>query len=658
MKKFQNLFLLSTLFCASIFSANPNPPVWPSNVKIFTTSTPTAVIQATADTVFATNGGQIPPDHGQFVNNGYALLFAPGTYTGLNIDIGYYTSIMGLGTTPSATTINSVSSPQGNNNFMVGALNSFWRSAENFSTTPALPWSPTTTIGMTWAASQASPLRKLNINGTLFLFQLVTPGFESGYSSGGFIADCTITGTTMNQSAVVSGSQQQWLTRNTDMLVPVGTMNPPWSNGVWSQVFVGCNGAPPSHCSNCPDGATPPCGCLNCTNPSCTPTCIGNPYTTVAATPVIAEKPFITSNATATSYQLVIPQIETNKIGTSQDNSSPTITVDFSQVYVATASADTAATINAQIDMGYHVILSPGIYNLTDSIRINQANTVVLGIGFPILISSTGQPCIIVGSVDGVRVGGILFQAGPSITPVTPTLFQWGPVGGDSSITSGFLYDCFARVGRFSGDPNEPFNPTNFMVQINSDNVICDNLWLWRADHDSQGLVFNENNACNTGMQVNGNNVTTYGLACEHTLQDLCQWNGNNGRCYFFQAEFPYDVPSSYGTIGYTGYRVGNSVTSHLGYALGVYCFFRDHVITVDSGIIAPGGTGIQFTNAFTRYLNGNGGIASVLNGNLGMNQSCNLPPSSAVTLECPGPAYLCDYSDQPLISRVRHKRR
>jgi hypothetical protein len=655
MNIFRTLILAGTFFCASALAVNPNPPVWPANVKVFTPSTPTATIQSTCDAIFATNGGQTPPDHGQFVNNGYALLFTPGAYTGLNINIGYYTSIMGLGTTPGGTTINSVSSPQGNNNYMVGALNSFWRSAENFSTTPALPWSPTATIGMTWAASQASPLRKINVNGSIFLFQLVTPGFQSGYSSGGFIADCTMTGTLMNESAIVSGSQQQWLTRNTDMSVPMGSMSPAWSNGVWSQVFVGCNGAPASHCSNCPQG-TPPCGCLNCTNPSCTVTCTGNPYTTIAATPIIAEKPYITANPSATSYQLVIPQIEMGKIGTSQDNSTPTVTVDFSQVYVAT-TLDSAATINAQLNMGYHVILTPGMYSLTDSIVINHADTVVLGIGFPILVSSTGKPCIAVGSVDGVRVGGILLQAGPSTAPVTPTLLQWGDPSAEESITSGFLYDCFARVGRFSSDPNEPFNQTQLMVQINSANVVCDNLWLWRADHDSQGLVYNLDNACNTGMQVNGSNVTAYGLACEHTLQDLCQWNGDNGRCYFFQAEFPYDVTASYASLGYTGYRVGNSVTNHQSYAAGVYSFFRDHDVTVKSGIVAPGGTGIQFTNAFTRYLNGNGGIAGVLNGNLGVNQNCNSPPSSAVTVECPGPAYLCDYSNQFTIPRIRKKR-
>jgi len=653
---FRNLILAGTVCCASAFAANPNPPTWPAEtVNVFTTATGTATIQATANTIFASNGGQ--PDNGQFVNQGYALLFAPGTYNGLDIKIGYYTSIIGLGMKPGDTIINHVSSPQGNNFYQVGALNSFWRTAENFKTTSPGLWTPTTNPGMTWAVSQASPLRKIHLDGSLYLFQLTTPDFQSGWSSGGYMGDCKIAGTVLTESAVVSGSQQQWITRNTDMSVPPASTKPAWSNGVWSQVFVGCNGAPSSHCSNCTGEGTPPCGCLNCTDPSCVATCTGNPYTTVAATPIIAEKPYIVCNDTGTSYQLIIPEIETNKIGTSVDNNTPVVSVDFTQVYVATPS-DSAASINQQINLGYHVILTPGTYNLTEPIWINRDNTVVLGIGFPILISTTGKPCIVVGSVDGVRVGAVLLQAGPSTNPVTPTLLQWGPVGGDDSIASGFLYDCFCRTGRFSGNPNEPFNQTELMVQINSDNVVCDNLWLWRADHDSQGLVYNEDNFCNTAMQVNGNNVTAYGLACEHTVQDICQWNGDNGRCYFFQAEFPYDVKGSYGDAGYTGYRVANSVANHQAYAVGVYSYFRDYYVFAKSGIYAPSGAGIQFINAFTRFLNGFGGIGGILNENLGMNQDCNNPPSPAVTKQCPGPAYLCDGTFRPLEAPARNRRR
>ena len=67
---------------------------------------------------------------------------------------------------------------------------------------------------------------------------------------------------------------------------------------------------------------------------------------------------------------------------------------------------------------------------------------------------------------------------------------------------------------------------------INSGNVIVDNTWLWRADHDAGGLVKNGSNPSMHGMVVNGNNVTAYALAIEHHLQDNLVWNGENGAVY------------------------------------------------------------------------------------------------------------------------------
>ena len=68
------------------------------------------------------------------------------------------------------------------------------------------------------------------------------------------------------------------------------------------------------------------------------------------------------------------------------------------------------------------------------------------------------------------------------------------------------------------------------MMVVNTGYTIIDNVWLWRADHDVSGdLVKNGKNPCSTGLQVNGDNVISYGLAAEHTLKDLVEWNGENG---------------------------------------------------------------------------------------------------------------------------------
>jgi len=59
---------------------------------------------------------------------------------------------------------------------------------------------------------------------------------------------------------------------------------------------------------------------------------------------------------------------------------------------------------------------------------------------------------------------------------------------------------------------------------------------------------------------------------------------------------------------------VDPKVTHHQGWGVGVYSFFRDHDVTVKSGIEAPTGSGIQFTNVLSVFLNGKGGITHVLN--------------------------------------------
>lgn len=587
MKIFQSLLSIGMVSFTSVIALQPNPPTWPSNVHVFTPGDSTA--QGIIDAIYQENGGQTPDNHGQWSDSRYALLFKPGTHN-LNVNVGYYTSVIGLGSSPADTQISAVTCQEGSFDPGSGALDTFWRSAENFTTTATKAWWSGGPVCMLWAVSQASPLRRVNINGDLCLYQYVPPYGNAGYSSGGFMADCKVSGT------IHSGSQQQWFARNTQMLQ--------WADGNWNMVFAGCQGAPAAHCG----------------------TSGGKPYTVVSATPVIAEKPYITIDSQG-HYYLNLPNIEHNKTSCTQDYTQVT-KIDFQQVYVATTS-DTADTITSAINGGYHIILTPGNYNLAGTIQVNKANTCILGIGFPTLISGNGQPCIQVGSVDGVRIAGILLQAGPS---PTPTLLQWGTKGDQPK--SGFLQDCFARVGGPNNSATSQVQ-ADIMVQINSANLVCDNLWLWRADHDVGGLVTSSHNPCHTGLQVNGDNVTAYGLAVEHTLQNLTEWNGNNGSVYFYQSEYPYDVTqANYGTPGYVAYKVGSNVTTHTAYGVGVYCYFRDYTVTVPSGISTPQGSGIQFINALTIFLTGNGGISNVIN-NVGG------PVSSA---NADKPVYVCKF--------------
>lgn len=169
----------------------------------------------------------------------------------------------------------------------------------------------------------------------------------------------------------------------------------------------------------------------------------------------------------------------------------------------------------------------------------------------------------------------------------------------------------FARVG---GPDKEPVE-VDIMMQINSGEVLIDDIWMWRADHSVNGLVKNSSNPCQTGLQVNADNVKGYGLAVEHTLGNLLEWNGNNGKTYFFQSELPYDVTQeNFGDKGYAGYKVGDNVTTHDAYGIGVYTFFRDYSVTVTSGIKAPELDGINFVESLAVHLSSGGGIINIIN--------------------------------------------
>jgi hypothetical protein len=186
-------------------ASEPNPPVWPGSVFVFTPTTPAANITATVNAVFNENGGR--KDRGQFSSDRYALLFMPGSYE-VDVPVGYYTQVLGLGESPTDVVFTGdkgVYCEEGDFDIDVGALDTFWRGAENFQTNSKHLW--TDTEGMLWSVSQAAPLRRLVIKNNLKLFEYKGGG-AAGYASGGFLADSVVEG------LVASGSQQQWLTRN------------------------------------------------------------------------------------------------------------------------------------------------------------------------------------------------------------------------------------------------------------------------------------------------------------------------------------------------------------------------------------------------------------------------------------------------------------
>ncbi|HLZ63336.1 MAG TPA: hypothetical protein VKR06_40905 [Ktedonosporobacter sp.] len=499
----------------------------------------------------------------QFGTNRYALLFKPGSYN-VDVNLGFYTQALGLGLLPGAVTINGAVHVSAA--WMSGnATLNFWRGAENMAVNP----SSGTDV---WAVSQASPFRRMDVHGDMQLD-------DGGWSSGGFLADSNVTG------QVRSGSQQQWLSRNDQL----GS----WSGSNWNMVFVGVNNAPAQTFPN-------------------------PPYTVVNQVPTIREKPFLYIDQSG-NYQVFVPALRTNSQATSWANGSPAGTsLPISQFYIA-HPGDSAATINNALAGGLNLLFTPGIYSLNDTIRVTRANTVVLGLGLATLTPQNGVIPMSVADVDGVSLAGLLFDAGSVNSPV---LLQVGPTGSSQNHAANptVLSDVFFRIG------GAGVGKATQSLVVNSNNVIGDDLWLWRADHGS-GVGWTSNTATN-GLIVNGNNVTMYGLFVEHYQQYQVIWNGNGGRTYFFQNELPYDPPnqSSWmnGSIrGYAAYKVADSVTSHEAWGLGSYCYFNVNPAVVEEhSFEVPNTSGVLFHDLVTVSLGGTGTINHIINSTGGPSNS------------------------------------
>ncbi|MGA2067968.1 MAG: hypothetical protein ABSG86_23565 [Thermoguttaceae bacterium] len=537
-----------------------NSTIFGPNVYVFDTSMPAADIQSTATGIFS------KMESNQFGSERYALLFKPGAYD-VTFNVGFYTHVAGLGQNPDDVHINGGVNVNAQWMPNANATCNFWRALENFAVTPS------STKGVTRiAVSQAAPLRRLHIKGSLHLFDFDVK-WNAGWASGGFLADSVVDG------EVVPASQQQWLSRNSKWSR--------WSNGVWNMVFVGD--------INAPKGAFP--------NP---------PYTVVNQTPTIREKPYLYVNS-AGRYFVFVPALQTNRQGVSwAAGPTPGTFVSIDRFYIAQPSTASAAGINSALAAGKHLLFTPGNYPLDDTLKVTKAGTIILGLGMPSLVQTSGLPAIAVADVDGVKIAGLILDAG---AVNSAGILEVGPSDStaDHSSNPTFLYDLTVRTGGAAAGKND------VGVKINSNNVVADQIWIWRADHGVSAAW--TANPTRNGLVVNGNNVTIYGLFNEHHEQYQTLWNGNGGRVYFYQSEMPYDVPSqsswmSGTTNGYASYKVANTVTSHEAWGVGVYCYFRDATVKANSAIEAPAVRGVKFHNLTTIWLNGQAGseITHIIN--------------------------------------------
>ena len=419
------------------------------------------------------------------------------------------------------------------------------------------------------------------------------------YASGGFIADSQFSGGT-----VINGSQQQFFVRNSNL--------DGWTNGVWNQVFSGVVGAP-AQCF--PAGAC------------------GGPYTTVPSSPVTREAPYLYLDS-AGDYNVFVPSAQTNSVGTTWANGqTPGTSIPIRKFYVASPT-DTAAAINRALGSGRNVILTPGVYHLDQPISVTRPDSVVLGLGFPTLIPTNGNAAMTTANAKGILISGVMFDAGPVNSPV---LLQVGSGHARSDNVASdptALTDVFFRIGGAT-----PGTATTSLI-VNSTNVILDDIWAWRADHGT-GVGWTSNTA-DTGVIVNGDDVTAYGLFVEHYQKDEVIWNGNGGRVVFFQNEMPYDPPSQAawmqapGVDGFPAFKVADSVSSFNGYGMGSYSFFNQGVDIFAANAFEvpttlPASSLNDLLTIFLDATNGKGGILNVVNGTGGPSTIAN--PDVPVTV-------------------------
>jgi hypothetical protein len=531
-------------------AAKSAKPVFGPNVVIFDPSMPSQAIQKQIDAVYAIQ------QHNEFGPQRNALLFLPGSYS-VDVPVGFYTEVMGLGASPDATRIAGnvhADANLGNNN----ATTTFWRAAEGLSVGP-------TGGTMQWAVSQAVSLRRLHVRGDLVLHQ------NHGWASGGWMSDSLVDGN------VDSGSQQQWISRNCDWKS--------WTGSNWNMVFVGV--------VHPPEGMWP-----------------SPPYTNVAQTPVVREKPFLQVNA-AGEFSVRVPGLHSDSVGiTWRGGETPGETIPIERFYIAHSDVDTAETVNAQLALGKNLILTPGIYDLTAPIRVSRPHTVVLGLGFATLRPAKGTAAMTTADADGIEIAGLLFDAGPSESPV---LLEVGPEGSQARHAKDpiTLHDVFFRVG------GAAVGRAKVNLRINSNDTLVDHTWIWRADHGA-GVGW-ELNTSENGLVVNGNEVTIYGLFVEHHQQFQVLWNGNGGRTYFYQSEIPYDPPnqpsytSAPGVNGWASYKVADGVTSHEAWGLGVYSVFRHPDVVLTRAMETPKSPDVRFHDMITVALGDHGAINHVI---------------------------------------------
>ncbi|NBA88885.1 hypothetical protein GVN16_24125 [Emticicia sp. CRIBPO] len=490
------------------------------------------------------------------------------------IELGFYSHIGGLGKTPGDVKLGSVFTRP----HLSGGANAtctFWRSMENVSVMR----------DFAWTVSQSTSARRMLIESTSKYISDV--GNTNFWGSGGFIADSRYTSSRPNW-----GGQQQWYTRNTVFPSGSGAMG-----GSYNMVWQGCVNPPQANDVNSP----------------------------VATTPVIREKPFLFIDKDG-EYKVFVPAWQKERVGVSWSSTEmgEGQVQDLLTGWYVAREGDTDVEVNNALKAGKNVFFTPGHYALNAPIQVNRKDAILLGAG---IASVTLEPtekntwgCIYVDDKEGIIIAGLLMDSFNSTTYQV----RVGNEGAEADHAANpvLLTDITCRVGGVKSKNIQ----IHASMQINSNHVVGDHFWLWRADHGSQrgGSLRWVRDRCKNGLIVTGDDVTLYGLFAEHYQEYEVLWLGERGRTYFLQNEPPYDAPdqaswSSQGgrVEGYAASKVANTVKEHHSIGMGSYAVLTgtDGKVNKSNGFEIPNSPNVKLEKMCTTRFAGPGQIQNVING-------------------------------------------
>ena len=531
------------------------------NVYLFDPSMDMNEIQSLIDNLY-----QIQQDRkSEFSMKRYALLFKPGTYR-LDLKLGYYMQVLGLGNSPEDVVINGGLISKGFDNGNV-TLN-FWRAVEN------LTIKPINNSPLIWGVSQGAQLRRVHIMGDIQLH-------DNGWASGGFLADSKVDGT------VYAGPQQQWFSRNDD----IGR----WDGGSWNMMFVGVH--------NAPEGKFPQ-----------------NPNTVMNETPLVREKPYLTF--AQGKFGVKVPRLKAHRVGVSWlEGKGSDDNLSLDHFYVVKPD-DHSESINQALKEGKNLLFTPGVYHIDQAIKVVRPNTLILGFGLATLVADHGNSIFDAADVDGLTISGLMFNAG-AIT--SKHLVQIGEASASNghALKPTFLFDVFFRVG------GDMLGSADACLIVNSKNVVIDHAWLWRADHGANvawdkntcknGLIVNGDDVLVYGLF--NEHFQEY--------QTLWNGENGKVYFYQSELPYDppkVDVWKHEGVGGYASYKVADHVKKHQAWGLGIYCVFYAAPIVVDQAIEVPACVEKDIHNKILLWLNGNkeSVIKSIINGKGGSVSDAN----------------------------------